>query len=244
MSQVNPKSCINPQQESVEQIVNAARQGRLERRGFLRRAVALGISSAAAYKLLSETQAAAQNGAPKITTFAVGEEGDPPATTRPSPNPPTTQPGQPTTLAVGEESPSPRPAPVPTTKAVGEETQTARPTTFAIGEEQPYCPNPQVTTRAVGEESTPKPSPTTLRVGEESNLTTRALGEESTPTTRPPATTGAWGEEATTPPPSPTRKPNATTMALGEENNSRTRQGIPNDFLKNLAVPWKNFRRW
>ena len=68
---------------------------------------------------------------------------------------------QPTTEAIGEESPR-----LPTTQMLGEEGPPV--TTMAIGEEM------QATTQALGEES---PHWTTLRFGEE-GLTTLMLGEE------------------------------------------------------------------
>ena len=88
------------------------------------------------------------------TTYALGEEGPPQATT----------------LAYGEEE-------GPSTRAVGEETAPPNsygkePTTLALGEEGP----PQATTLAYGEEE----GPTTRAVGEE-GPTTYALGEESSP---------------------------------------------------------------
>jgi hypothetical protein len=247
--------------ETVDEVVREALHGNVPRRDFLRRLVLLGLTSSAAYKLLDETTAQAQTGgSSQITTFAIGEEGNAPATARPSPNPPsyspspnppTYSPPQATTFAVGEESSAP-----PTTLAVGEEGQIG-PTTMAVGEEQPkpYCPTPQTTTKAVGEESNPPATtravgeegnppgrPTTARVGEESTVTTRAVGEESTPGGRP--STLAVGEEGS-PAPQPTSRPRITTQAIGEEG-SRSDRGfkLPSNLRNAIPTPWRNFRRW
>lgn len=234
--------------ETVEDVVNEALCSDVPRRDFLRRVVRLGVSSAVAYKLLDETTAQAQTGGkPRITTFALGEEGNPPAQS-PSPNPPRPNPAQrPTTLAVGEEGSRPttmavgeESRPTPTTLAVGEEGNPVT-TTKAVGEEQPYCPTPQPTTKAVGEEGRPiKPTPTTLRNGEESTITTHALGEETGG--RPTPTTLAVGEEGN---PTPQPVPKITTRAVGEEgSNGGPQFKVPSRLYQNIPTPWKNFRRW
>lgn len=215
--------------ESVGDVVKASLRGEVPRRDFLRRVVLLGLSSSAAYQLLDETNVTAQQpGPPKYTTFALGEEGNPPS--RPSPNPPSTgTPGRVTTRAIGEETSQPKPRPTTlavgeesrpqaTTMAVGEESP-ARPTTKAVGEEQPTWSKPKITTYGVGEETyTPPRTATTLRVGEENS---------------PPAPK----------PQRPSPFPNVTTYAVGEENTRRVPSSAP-DLLKRLPRPWKNFRRW
>ncbi|QDV88740.1 hypothetical protein [Planctomycetes bacterium TBK1r] len=250
---------------AVDAIVEQALRGEVPRRDFLRRLVVAGLSSAAAYQVLDETTASAQSGGSgRLTTFALGEEGNPPSL------PPQTHPPyqQATTLAVGEESSKP-PANQITTKAVGEES--SRPpanqiTTYAVGEESPKPPTPQITTKAVGEESTKPPTarPTTHAIGEESTqppttlsyglgedgrrATTMAVGEEGQPTPNPittnrsgeesQVTTHAVGEESN-------RTPNATTLAWGEEGSTRKPQfKVPSSPFKNIPRPWKNFRRW
>ena len=129
------------------------------------------------------------------TTYALGEEGPPQATTLAY--------GEeegPTTRAVGEEAPPTSYGPGPTTYALGEEGP-PQATTLAYGEEE------GPSTRAVGEETAPPNSygkePTTLALGEEGppQATTLAYGEEEGPTTR------AVGEEG------------PTTYALGEESS-------------------------
>ena len=268
-------SAQNPNQpESIDEVVNEAKQGNVGRRDFLRRAVLLGLSSAAAYKLLDTTTASAQTGNSKITTFAIGEEGSG-KPTQPAPNPvppskpiqkPTTlalgeedkpQIGNPTTLKVGEEGTyKPKPTTYrvgeesssrPTTKAVGEETG-QRPTTLAVGEES--TPVPQPTTRAVGEESNSKPNPTTARVGEETRYTTYAVGEESSipkpsPGPSPQPTTLAVGEETGSSKSTPWSR---ITTAVGEEGiripNRSSNRRVPSQPLKSLPRVWKNFRRW
>lgn len=260
--------------ETVDDVVKEALHGNVERRDFLRRVVRLGVASAVAYKLLDQTTAQAQTGGnQRITTFAIGEEGNPPATTRPSPNPPTYRPptGSPkpqvTTKAVGEES-----SRTPTTLSYGMGEEGSRPTTMAVGEEGQGVP----TTMAVGEESQGRP--TTLAVGEEGKptVTTYAVGEEQpycpnpqpTPRPTPGPTTQAVGEEGR-PIIQPTtnrvgeeskvtthafgeesgggtpRKPTATTMAVGEEGTpSRPSFKVPSELYRNIPTPWKNFRRW
>ncbi len=232
-------SSKHPPSESVGDVVAAALRGEVRRRDFLRRVVLAGLTSSAAYQLLDETNATAQQpGGNRFTTMALGEEGNPPKRPdinpgrplpqQPSPNPPGQpgQPGQPklTTYAVGEESSQP-PQPgrphrsKPTTLAVGEE-QRGIPTTGAVGEEQPRSGRPPATTHKVGEESkSVPPTATTLRVGEES----------------PPRTS----------PSMPSPFPNYTTRAVGEEGN------VPNpsrprgpQLLERLRTPWQGFRRW
>ena len=188
-------------QETIDEVVGEALRGTVPRRDFLRRAVLLGLTSSAAYKLLDATSAQAQttqsqNGG--LTTFAIGEEGTPPpASSAPAPNPPSYNPNpSATTLAVGEES-KPRSTTAvvgeedagrPPTLSVGEE-NTRPPTTYSTGEEQPYCPTPKPTTKAVGEEGKAKINPSTRRYGEESGggarPTTFADGEEGTPRPQP-----------------------------------------------------------
>ena len=233
--------------ESVEDVVDEALRGEVPRRDFLRRVVLLGLTSSAAYKLLDETTAQAQTGGtPKITTFAIGEEGSP------SPNPPSYPPrSKATTYAVGEESIRP-----PTTLSYGMGEEGTRPsTTWAVGEEPPRRPTPApstmavgeegkptATTRATGEEGRPPVSPTTSRVGEESSVTTNAFGEESAGGSRP--TTFAVGEEGS-PSPNPGQGSNPSTMALGEEGSSTKPQyKKPSSFRQRFRLPWKNFRRW
>ena len=259
--------------ESVDAIVGQALRGDVPRRDFLRRLVVAGMSSAAAYQLVSETTASAQTGGkPQITTFAIGEEGgSPQSVPGDSPN------SQITTHAVGEESSKPpRTAPQNvTTHAMGEES--IRPQTtlsYGLGEEG-YRP----TTQAVGEESINRPTPTTLAVGEEGQpgrnpvtekppyVPTKAVGEESTnrprpttmalgeegnpqwipnPGTNPKVTTQALGEEGN--PqwiPKPRTNPKVTTQAVGEEGSSTTPSfKVPSRLFENIPRPWKNFRRW
>lgn len=238
--------------ETVEDVVNEARNGDVPRRDFLRRVFRLGVSSAIAYKLLDETTAEvqAQNvGGRKLTTLAYGEEGGGAKKTNPVRN------STVTTFAVGEEQSGP-----PTTMAVGEE-NSKPPTTGAVGEEQSTCPTQKPTTLAYGEEGRPtiQPKPTTMRVGEESTVTTRAIGEESkvqptpttlavgeegqpSPPTTPKMTTYAVGEEGQ---PAPPTKPKMTTYAVGEESSGRPQvRKVPSQMLRNIPTPWKNFRRW
>ena len=208
---------------ALDRLVEQYRSGQIGRRLFLRQAVAAGLSSAAAYAALGQTQVAAQRPStmaigeegiakpPPATTFAVGEEGP---VQRPSPNPPVVEPVPNTTGAYGEEQPPcNRPPtttslgeesqPSPTTQAIGEESQPPA-TTYAVGEESAVPP--PATTRTLGEENF-VPPPTTQAFGEEGqSVTTRAVGEE---TTAPPATTRALGEEGSPPP--------ASTQAIGEE---------------------------
>ncbi|MCS7471638.1 hypothetical protein NZK35_33740 [Stieleria sp. ICT_E10.1] len=260
MSAPNP----NPH-PAVDVIVEQALHDQVPRRDFLRRLVVAGLSSAAAYKVLDETTASAQSGGSgRLTTFALGEEGNPPGL------PPQTRPPnqQATTLAVGEETSKP-PTPRITTKAVGEESSQPpanQITTYAVGEESSKPPAPQITTKAVGEESTkpPTPRPTTYAVGEESiqppttlsyglgedgrRATTLAVGEEGQPTPNPittnrsgeesQVTTHVVGEESN-------RTPNATTLAWGEEGSIKKPQfKVPSSPFQNIPRPWKNFRRW
>ena len=188
----------------IESLVEQVQSGSIGRRDFLRRAVTAGVSSAVAYSLLGQATASAQN----VTTYAVGEEGQPPTQVQPPAL------GKPTTTRVGEENTSP---PV---------------TTYAEGEENT---GPPATTQAFGEETQPtysygegQPSPTTYAVGEETqptysygegrpSPTTYAVGEEQPPNcNRPPTTTRAYGEEVqVTPPPT-------TTQAVGEEGRITT----------------------
>lgn len=231
------------QNETVDDLVARARRGEVPRRDFLRRLVVAGLSSSAAYQILNETTASAQTGGnPRITTFAIGEEGDvtgPPKSVHPPIQPPT---NPITTHAVGEETTRP-PTNQITTYAVGEETQkppttlsygmgeegTRPATTMAVGEEQPYRPTPRPTTQAVGEES---------------SVTTKATGEESIGIPKPTPTTLALGEEGTpSPRPTPGYKP--STRALGEEGSfKRTPSKTPQQLFQNIPKPWKNFRRW
>ncbi|KAA5547065.1 hypothetical protein FYK55_01205 [Roseiconus nitratireducens] len=234
--------CDQPQKQgdSLDQMVDQTRRGRLDRRGLLRRAVALGLSSSAAYQLLGKTQAAAQDGPSgrQYTTLRHGEEGSHrarlthgesslPHLPTHDPHPP----GRVTTYAIGEEgNPTPTAAvgengrPPVTTQAVGEEGGSP-PKTLAVGEEAPTCPTPR---------------PTTYRVGEESSVTTRAWGEESTG--RPTPTTLAVGEEGGKPISRPT--PPATTQAVGEEGGVLPRFSEPSGIRNVLPQNWKSFRRW
>lgn len=260
------KAC-DESSKSLTQLAQDAVAGRVGRRDFLRRAVVAGITSSAAYKLLSETNAAAQSGT--ITTFAVGEEGSlQPPIASPSPNPPQYIPPQYNPVQP-PQSPSPNPPTYnppqynppsqATTYAVGEE-NTYQPTTSAVGEENTY----QATTLAVGEENSrpptlrpptvPPSNATSARVGEESSYTTYAVGEESSPSPIPSPqpgrpTTLSVGEE-TGGISKPTFRPNVSTRALGEENRVNPFPSIKIPSIKipspgrNIPMPWKNFRRW
>ena len=257
MTVPNQSSC-----KSIDELVRTARRGGVARRDFLRRAVLLGLSSSAAYQLLGQTDAAAQNPFSRKSTMALGEEGpaQPPRDSvpvrRPGERLGTPQEGKLTTFAVGEESsqpPKPRIQPPngkPTTLAVGEEGR-PQPTTLAVGEESPVQP----TTKAIGEESPSQP--TTLRVGEEQpdcpRVTTGRVGEESSPPPRPTPTTLRVGEENSQQPPSTPPQPappQVTTFALGEEGTpanppqSNPPQSGSSGLLQRIPRPWKNFRRW
>ena len=236
--------------KQISNLMKEVQKGKVGRRDFLRKVVALGASSATAYSLLNPGSAEAQQ-YQLHTTFAVGEETSQPQPIQPTPvqpgpvQPNPVQPIQPnpTTLALGEEGN------LQTTLAVGEESQPKPPpkTTYAVGEEASPQPIPNPTTQAigeeniattfaVGEETQPIPNPTTRAVGEENIGTTYAVGEESQPgckypsttaygeETNPRPTTQAVGEETQTLPPNP---PTGSTAAYGEETNPRpTTQAI------------------
>ena len=241
----------SPHKPDVSLLVSEYRDGQVGRRDFLRRVVAAGLSSAAAYTLLdSANQASAQN----FTTHALGEEGSPAQppmttqavgeeTTTPSPNPPTA-----TTRAIGEES-----GPPATTRRLGEEEKPPTATTWSQGEES--TTPPKYTTFAVGEESSVPPA-TTQAVGEESSppATTFAVGEEERPkcVTPPPATTQAFGEEGNVTTQAvgeegrPTTSPRdrLTTFAVGEESSSPSRRQNRPSVIPQLPNVWRNWNRW
>ncbi|MEM6689199.1 MAG: hypothetical protein AAF664_07220 [Planctomycetota bacterium] len=167
----------------------------LARRGFFGRVLTLGLGGAAAYKVIEGGTASAQSPYNRITTMALGEEGNaqpsrPPrsgATTmmvgeegNPSPvKPPRGWCGtQPTTRAIGEEQ-----SPPPTSSAVGEEGNRPPATTMRVGEEQPV----QSTTRAIGEEGQPSRVPT-IRNGNQNNRGTSSRF----PTIKTPQLPSSW----------------------------------------------------
>ena len=59
--------------ERLCQLSSKLKSGEIERRDFLRRAVAIGLSASGAYAALAATMASAQ----VATTMALGEEGSP-----------------------------------------------------------------------------------------------------------------------------------------------------------------------
>lgn len=126
----------NPDEKFVEKIRQHPQVGQLFWQAGPVRTAAANEAGATTYKLGEE-------GGPRATTQALGEEGNPPRAT---------------TRALGEEGNPPR----FTTQALGEEGNPPRPTTKAIGEEG----GPQPSTRALGEEGG-RPQPTTLALGEE-----------------------------------------------------------------------------
>ncbi|MCC9604110.1 hypothetical protein LOC67_26450 [Stieleria sp. JC731] len=198
--------------QTIDLLVSEQRAGRIGRRSFLRAAVVAGLTSAAAYQLLGEANAQQ----PRMTTMALGEEGNPPLDPKPgdpkSKDDLGTPKRLPTTERGGEES-------KPTTLAVGEESRPSPPypTTMAVGEESPSIQPPSVTTRAWGEEQSCTKPPQYKTPGK---ATTLAFGEESQGT--PPA--------------------QVTTRAIGEES---TRRSVPDTsrWLQRSS-PWKGFRRW
>lgn len=205
----------NPQ--SIESLLDAKRDGRLGRRSFLRAAVVAGLTSAAAYQLLGDADAQQ----PRMTTMALGEEGNPPldpppVDSKPKASGPQYDPGTPkrlpTTERSGEES-------TPTTLAVGEESRVThpRPTTMAVGEESSGKRPPQVTTKAMGEEQSCPTRPDVQRPGKK---TTMALGEESQVSPPIQVTTHATGEES-------------TRWILPDASRWRQQRS-----------PWQGFRRW
>ncbi|OYP37047.1 hypothetical protein [Rhodopirellula sp. MGV] len=170
--------------QTLQQLVEDLKSGKLARRDFLRRVVLSGATSAAAYALLNQTEASADP--PRMTTMAIGEEGSPANPAPPQLDPPTFDPPNvdpPVRSPGGQQGiPSQRPQ-TPTTERIGEESKM---TTMAIGEESRPPKTTTPTTMAVGEEAT-NPNPP--------KVTTKAIGEESKPAKQVPMTTLAVGEE-------------------------------------------------
>ena len=243
MNKTDSKNLNAKQQPSsrdgIGELVAEYRDGNLKRREFLRRLVAIGISTSAAYSVLNQASAAGQItvGGPTTTALIDGRpEEDVPRPGRP-PRGTTFASGEEdaTSAMVGEES-----SPGATSAMVGEESYPQpNPTTYALGEEGPAPP--MGTTTMVGEESYPQPipQPTTYAVGEECNTprppmgstamigeegtpypSTRAAGEEGTPVPLP--STRAMGEEGTPRPPMGT-----TTLMMGEESSTPSPTPLP-----------------